>query len=93
MNTAVVIVAAGSGSRVGGEIPKQYQEIGGNPVIRLTTLAFRRHPGIHRIQLVIGAGHEPLYRAAMAGLDLPPPVFGGATRQATTIPARPPPCE
>ena len=83
MNTAVVIVAAGSGSRVGGEIPKQYQEIGGTPVIRLTTLAFRRHPDVQRIQLVIGADHEPLYRAAMAGLDLPPPVVGGATRQAS----------
>lgn len=85
MTTAVVIVAAGSGSRVGGEIPKQYQALGGAPVIRLTTLAFFRHPDIHRIQLVIGDGHEPLYREAMAGLDLPPPVRGGATRQASVL--------
>ena len=85
MTTAVVIVAAGSGSRVGGEIPKQYQTLGGAPVIRLTTLAFLGHPDIHRIQLVIGDGHEPLCREAMAGLDLPPPVRGGATRQASVL--------
>src|SRR4051812_40816006 len=98
MSTAVVIVAAGSGSRVGGEIPKQYQEIGGNPVVRLTTLAFKRHPDVRRIQLVIGADHAPLYCAAMAGLDLPPPVLGGATREASVrngleaLAADPPDC-
>ena len=84
-STAAIIVAAGSGSRVGGEIPKQYQMLGGASVIRLTTLAFLRHPDVRRIQLVIGEGHEPLYREAMAGLDLPPPVLGGATRQASVL--------
>ena len=32
MTTAAIIVAAGSGSRVGGEIPKQYHNLGGQPV-------------------------------------------------------------
>jgi 2-C-methyl-D-erythritol 4-phosphate cytidylyltransferase / 2-C-methyl-D-erythritol 2,4-cyclodiphosphate synthase len=81
MTTAVVIVAAGSGSRAGGDLPKQYQSIGGDPMVRLTALAFRRHPEVHRIQLVIGEGHQPLYSQGVADLDLPPPVVGGATRQ------------
>jgi 2-C-methyl-D-erythritol 4-phosphate cytidylyltransferase/2-C-methyl-D-erythritol 2,4-cyclodiphosphate synthase len=81
MTTAVIIVAAGSGSRVGGDIPKQYHLLGGQPVLRLTALAFARHPAVDRIQMVIGQGHEPLYQRAVEGLDLPPPVLGGATRQ------------
>jgi 2-C-methyl-D-erythritol 4-phosphate cytidylyltransferase / 2-C-methyl-D-erythritol 2,4-cyclodiphosphate synthase len=83
MTTAAIIVAAGSGSRVGGDIPKQYHLLGGQPVLRLTALAFARHPAVDRIQMVIGQGHEPLYRRAVEGLDLPPPVLGGATRQAS----------
>ena len=50
---------------------------------RMTTLAFARHPAVDRIQLVIGEGHEPLCRQALDGLDLPPPVLGGTTRQAS----------
>lgn len=83
MTTAAIIVAAGTGSRVGGDIPKQYQLLGGMPVLRMTTLAFARHPAVDRIQLVIGDGHEPLCRQALEGLDLPPPVLGGTTRQAS----------
>jgi 2-C-methyl-D-erythritol 4-phosphate cytidylyltransferase len=40
MTTAVVIVAAGAGLRVGGEVPKQYQAIGGEPILRHTLRAF-----------------------------------------------------
>ncbi len=78
---AALIVAAGRGSRLGGPTPKQYREVGGAAVLRHTVLAFRRHPAISRIQVVIHPDDVPLYAAAMAGLDLPPPVLGGATRQ------------
>jgi len=81
MTVAVVIVAAGSGLRAGGEKPKQYQEIGGKPVIWWTLKAFLDHPGVSRVQAVIGEGHEALYAEAVAGLELPPPVPGGGTRQ------------
>jgi len=81
MTTAAIIVAAGSGSRVGGDIPKQYHKLGGQSVLRMTALAFARHPAVDRIQLVIGEGHEALCREALDGLDLPPPVLGGTTRQ------------
>ena len=49
----------------------------------MTTLAFARHPAVDRIQLVIGEGQRPLCRQALDGLDLPPPVLGGTTRQAS----------
>jgi 2-C-methyl-D-erythritol 4-phosphate cytidylyltransferase/2-C-methyl-D-erythritol 2,4-cyclodiphosphate synthase len=83
MSVAAVIVAAGAGLRAGGARPKQYQPIGGKPVLHWTLKAFREHPGIARIQPVIGPGQEDLYAESVAGLDVLPPVIGGDTRQAS----------
>jgi 2-C-methyl-D-erythritol 4-phosphate cytidylyltransferase / 2-C-methyl-D-erythritol 2,4-cyclodiphosphate synthase len=81
MSAAAVIVAAGAGLRAGGERPKQYQAIGGKPVLRHTVEAFLRHPGIAHVQVVIGEDHGGLYDEAVGELSLPRPVTGGATRQ------------
>lgn len=83
MTTAVIIVAAGAGLRVGGEIPKQYQKVGGEAVLRHTVRAFQQHRDVSHIQVVIGDNHDDLYMNAVAGLNLPEPVQGGATRQAS----------
>jgi 2-C-methyl-D-erythritol 4-phosphate cytidylyltransferase/2-C-methyl-D-erythritol 2,4-cyclodiphosphate synthase len=81
MTVAAVIVAGGSGLRAGGEKPKQYQMIGGRPVIWWTCRAFLGHPRIDHVQAVIGEGHEKMFAEAVHGLDLPLPVIGGSTRQ------------
>lgn len=83
--TAVLILAAGSGIRAGGERPKQYQTVGGQPVLRLTAEAFLAHPAISHVLVVIGEGHEGFYAEAMQGLKLPPPVLGGQTRQESAL--------
>ena len=83
MTTAVIIVAAGAGLRVGGEVPKQYQQIGGQAVLRHTVRAFQQHRDIQHVQVVIGENHDELYNAAVSGMGLPEPVQGGATRQAS----------
>lgn len=81
MKVAAVVVAGGSGIRAGGELPKQYQMIGGKPIIWWTLKAFVEHPGISWVQPVIGESHEGLFAAAAADLAVLPPVSGGATRQ------------
>jgi 2-C-methyl-D-erythritol 4-phosphate cytidylyltransferase / 2-C-methyl-D-erythritol 2,4-cyclodiphosphate synthase len=81
MTVAAVIVAGGSGLRVGGEIPKQYQLIGGKPVIWWTLKAFLEHPAISFVQCVIGSGHEEQFKAATKGLPVSAAVVGGSTRQ------------
>ncbi len=81
MTVAAVIVAGGSGLRAGGETPKQYQLLGNISVIRMTINKFATHPGIKYVQVVIGDGHEALYRSAVGGLELPEPVIGGSSRQ------------
>lgn len=74
---AVLIVAAGKGERAGTELPKQYERLAGKPMLRRTVEAFRGYP----VQVVIGAGQQELAARALAGLDVPSPVTGGATRQ------------
>jgi 2-C-methyl-D-erythritol 4-phosphate cytidylyltransferase/2-C-methyl-D-erythritol 2,4-cyclodiphosphate synthase len=82
-NVAAVVVAAGRGLRAGGERPKQYRRILGEPVIRESLAAFAAHPGIAAVQPVIHPDDDALYHEAAAGLDLLPPVSGGTSRQAS----------
>ncbi|HYE29535.1 MAG TPA: bifunctional 2-C-methyl-D-erythritol 4-phosphate cytidylyltransferase/2-C-methyl-D-erythritol 2,4-cyclodiphosphate synthase [Allosphingosinicella sp.] len=79
-STAALIVAAGSGSRAGPGVPKQFRRIGGRAVLRRAYDALRSHPRIDEVRIVIGAGQEATYREAMAGCDPPEPVEGGAER-------------
>jgi 2-C-methyl-D-erythritol 4-phosphate cytidylyltransferase/2-C-methyl-D-erythritol 2,4-cyclodiphosphate synthase len=79
---AAVIVAAGRGHRAGGELPKQYRDIAGEPVIRPTLKAFLGHPQVSTVQPVIHPDDAEIFGAATAGLEnILPPVWGGATRQ------------
>ena len=50
MTTAVIIVAAGRGSRAGGALPKQWQALAGQSVLARTVAAFA---GIGRILVVL----------------------------------------
>ena len=80
---AAVVVAAGRGLRAGSDQPKQYRMLGGQPVIRPSLAVLAGHPGISAVQPVIHPDDVRLFEAATAGLALLPPVFGGATRQAS----------
>jgi 2-C-methyl-D-erythritol 4-phosphate cytidylyltransferase/2-C-methyl-D-erythritol 2,4-cyclodiphosphate synthase len=79
----VVLVAAGRGQRAGEGLPKQYRSLAGQAVLRRAVLALRAHPSIAMIQTVIHPDDQDLFAAATDGLDLAPPVLGGATRQAS----------
>jgi 2-C-methyl-D-erythritol 4-phosphate cytidylyltransferase/2-C-methyl-D-erythritol 2,4-cyclodiphosphate synthase len=80
LRTALLIVAAGSGTRAGGHVPKQYQKLGGMPMLRRSIEAFSGIPGIDFIQIVVGPEQEEQFRAATDGLKLLTPVAGGDTR-------------
>ncbi len=80
-----LIVAAGSGSRFGGKMPKQYCLLSGIPVLRRSVLAFLNHPHVDGVQVVINPAHRDLYDEALGDLGLPEPVAGGATRQESVL--------
>lgn len=78
MTTAVIIVAAGRGTRAGGEVPKQWQMLAGKPLVAHAIAAFA---GLVDVTLV--AVHaEDVTRAATLGAEV---VTGGATRQETVL--------
>jgi 2-C-methyl-D-erythritol 4-phosphate cytidylyltransferase/2-C-methyl-D-erythritol 2,4-cyclodiphosphate synthase len=82
MINAAIILAAGSGTRAGGRLPKQYQSLAGKALLRHTIEAFCEHPGISLVQVVIAKGDEEQYNTAVMGLDgIEAPVVGGASRQ------------
>ncbi len=80
-NIGLIIVAAGSGKRAGGEIPKQYQNLAGIPVLKHTLNALLPYFPSKNIRVVINEDHREHYEAISSGLNLPEPVSGGATRQ------------
>ena len=82
-SVAAVIVAAGRGLRAGGQLPKQYRDLAGEPVIRSSLSLFSWHGQIGAVQAVIHGDDRPAYEGAAKGLRLLPPVMGGATRQAS----------
>jgi 2-C-methyl-D-erythritol 4-phosphate cytidylyltransferase len=82
MNVAIV-VAAGKGTRLGGNRPKQFLELGGIPVIIHTLRQFERCPQINEIVVVLPAGETDdfLSFAHEFGLQkLTQAVSGGETR-------------
>jgi 2-C-methyl-D-erythritol 4-phosphate cytidylyltransferase/2-C-methyl-D-erythritol 2,4-cyclodiphosphate synthase len=76
MRIAAILVAAGSGSRFGGALPKQFSHLAGKPVIRWAADALTPHA-----TLLQPVGDAALIGEALAGLDHLPCVPGGATRQ------------
>jgi 2-C-methyl-D-erythritol 4-phosphate cytidylyltransferase len=82
MNTAI-IVAAGSGSRFGSDIPKQFALLAGKPVIIHTLEKFEACPAVDEIVLVLSEdGREQFeHDLGSAGFGkLRKIVAGGATR-------------
>jgi len=84
VETAVVIVAAGRGTRAaGGDIPKQYRPLAGTPVLTRAIDAFAASLDDSSIVTVIHPDDCDRYAAAVATYTgkLREPVMGGATRQ------------
>ncbi|HEX4077394.1 MAG TPA: bifunctional 2-C-methyl-D-erythritol 4-phosphate cytidylyltransferase/2-C-methyl-D-erythritol 2,4-cyclodiphosphate synthase [Rhizomicrobium sp.] len=78
---AALIVAAGQGARAGGDIPKQFQPLLGEPVLRRSAEAFAGFPEIDLLQIVSTAERRQETLAALEGIACPPLAAGGATRQ------------
>ncbi len=82
MACAVIVVAAGRGTRAGGSVPKQYHSLGGETVLRRTLRLFAHHPDVHQLQVVIHPDDaEPYGRSAAHLPKIRPPTLGGASRQ------------
>jgi len=85
MRAAVVVLAAGSGSRVGAEVNKVLLPFGGTPVVARSVWVACQVPGVTRVVLVVRDGEQDAVRQAVEphltdGGPEVSMVLGGTTR-------------
>lgn len=78
----IIIVAAGSGTRFGAPLPKQFCRLCGRPVLMHTVDALRRACPEAEMTLVLSASGKKIWEGlcAEAGYESPAVTEGGATR-------------
>ncbi|MDR3407885.1 MAG: bifunctional 2-C-methyl-D-erythritol 4-phosphate cytidylyltransferase/2-C-methyl-D-erythritol 2,4-cyclodiphosphate synthase [Methylovirgula sp.] len=84
---AILVVAAGRGTRAGSGLPKQYRPVAGKPLLTHTFFALLQGAPAARVLAAIHPDDVALYEEALRQLPedlrarLLPPAFGGETRQ------------
>ena len=58
-----LLIAGGSGNRMGQDIPKQFMHVDGSPIIIWTLKAFEQHPDINAIAVVCLNGWETVLQS------------------------------
>lgn len=80
-----IVVAAGSGSRLGGEVPKALRELGGRALVSHSLEALAAG-GVTRAIVVIAEGLLPDFETVLADSPIPAAVVvGGAERQDSVL--------
>jgi len=81
-----LLPTAGSGSRLGGEVPKQFQQLAGKPMVAYALEAFNSSEQIDSIWIGVSPSfiHHPMLQSiANMRLDIHVVPTGGPTRQET----------
>jgi len=88
VKTACVIVAGGSGTRLGGGEPKQFMLLGRKPLICWSVEYFGNHPAVHQVVVVVPAGWEERTALLLSEISIYAPlkiVRGGQRRQDSVL--------
>ena len=90
MTTTALIVAAGRGTRMASDIPKQYRILANKSVLSRSIQPFLDHADIDRVLVVIHRESEDSFAAIKDTIKdtagkLLPPVHGGANRADSTL--------
>ncbi|MBI3529363.1 MAG: 2-C-methyl-D-erythritol 4-phosphate cytidylyltransferase [Betaproteobacteria bacterium] len=82
-----VIPAAGTGSRMGGTLPKQYLAVGDRPLLYYAIARFCTHPAIDRICVILAPDDRRFetYDWKPFAAKLEPLYMGGDSRAATVL--------
>jgi len=84
--TVAIILAAGQGLRLGGDKPKQYRQLGDEPLLRRVVRTFICYDKICSVLVVVPAGGMEEAQQSLGGLaDEVMLVEGGATRQQSAL--------
>ena len=82
INIGVVIVAGGSGTRIGGSTPKQFMIVGGEPLLVRTINTFSEALPAAEIVVVLPENHINFWKNLAARFEVAPHrcVTGGSER-------------
>ena len=81
ISTVAIIVAAGAGVRMGGDVPKALMPLGGRPMLLWSLAALRASPLVDRVVVVGPAARLESMRALVGAGPGVRVVAGGASRQ------------
>jgi 2-C-methyl-D-erythritol 4-phosphate cytidylyltransferase len=84
MTASAIIVAAGSGVRLGSSVPKAFVKLGDRTMLSYALATIRQVPSIVEVVIAVPAGFEDAVRAeaTAAGLRIPVKITpGGIERQ------------
>ncbi len=85
-DAAALVVAAGRGTRFGGDLPKVFVDLAGSPLFLWALRAYDRSEAVSRLLLAVSADYLDLARDLCEQADLAKPLTllaGGARRQDT----------
>lgn len=78
---AAILVAGGSGERLGADLPKAFVVVGGRTLLEHATARFVAHPAVGEVVVVAPAAHREQAQL-LTGVVV---VSGGATRQESVL--------
>jgi 2-C-methyl-D-erythritol 4-phosphate cytidylyltransferase len=86
MRTVAVVLAGGTGQRIGSALPKQLIEVAGRPILAYAIEAFDTCDAVEDVLVVMAAGHVPAAtRIAEPFKKVRAVVEGGASRSESTL--------
>lgn len=84
-STIAIIVAAGAGLRMGGDVPKALMPLGGRPMLLWSLDTIRRCGLVDAVVVVAPPGREESVRALVGGPGAPVTVVGGAGSRSESV--------
>ena len=87
MRCSVIIVAAGSGTRLKTDTPKAFVPLGGRPLLHYSLRAIAALEAIHEVVVTVPPGMERAARAEVvrAGLEIPVKLVGGGAERQDSV--------
>lgn len=82
MKNIAIILAAGTGSRMGSPVPKQFLDLDGSTVLEHSVEAFASHPAIDEVAIVVHPDWMEHARKVVPGFRL---IEGGSERYLSTL--------
>jgi 2-C-methyl-D-erythritol 4-phosphate cytidylyltransferase/2-C-methyl-D-erythritol 2,4-cyclodiphosphate synthase len=85
MHVSAIIVAGGRGARVGGDVPKQLLEIGGESILRRSVRACDGHPAVDELVVVLPEDLVAAGTTLVGETRLPCRIVAGGARRQDSV--------